>query len=74
MGNSPIPLVFVELLFSQLTSEKDKQKKTSSTFEVSTKIPKFVSSILLAHTGSILKFHLAVPRYLPLYQCQYMIF
>lgn len=62
-----MPLVFIELLFSQLISQIDK-KAPLSHCEVSSETPKFFNSILLARTGSILKFHLAIPRYLPLQQ------
>ncbi|KAL1814961.1 hypothetical protein ACET3Z_017535 [Daucus carota] len=59
-------LVLDELFFKQLVSKKvSKKDKVARVSQVS----RTISNILLVHTGSILKFHLFIPRDLPLHQC-----
>ena len=59
-------LVLDELFFKQLVSKKvSKKDKLAQVSQVS----RTISNILLVHTGPILKFHLFIPRDLPLHQC-----
>lgn len=60
-------ILFDELFFSQLISKKDEQAPLSD-------VSKLVSGILLAHSGHVLNFQLFIPRSLPLYLYQDMIF
>lgn len=64
-------LVFDDAFFDNLLSErilrKDKENQISE-------VSRTISGILLAHSGPILKFHLCIPRGLPLHKHPDMIF
>lgn len=55
-------LAFDEVFFSRMVSKIDEQAQLSE-------VSRTISNILLLHSNPLLKFHLSIPRNLPLHQC-----